>query len=112
MLRPATVFAGSTTTAIPSIATIFSTAPASFSESFNIVSADFVASGIPVVVSQDITWMPFLFRANPTNTESIINKISVMRFFPRFTKWLNKLALFIYNYLNSYYWEQFFGKVK
>lgn len=84
----------------------------SFSESFNIVSADFVANNIPIVVSKDITWMPFLFRANATNTESIVNKISVMRFFPRITKWLNKLALFIYNYLNSYYWEQFFGKVK
>ena len=47
----------------------------SFSETFNIVAADFVASGIPVVTSDEISWVHYLFRANPTNLPDIIKKM-------------------------------------
>jgi hypothetical protein len=42
----------------------------SFTETFNIVAADSVAMGIPVIVSPEIKWNPI--QASPTNTDSII----------------------------------------
>lgn len=47
----------------------------SLSESFNIVTADFVRSGVPIVVSNDIEWMPSRYRANPNSTKDIADKL-------------------------------------
>lgn len=44
----------------------------SMSESFNIVSADFVSEGVPLVTSKEVRWMPKEFQADPTNVESIV----------------------------------------
>lgn len=44
----------------------------SLSESFNIVAADFVSNGVPIVTSKDVDWMPWLYTANPNSPESII----------------------------------------
>jgi hypothetical protein len=43
----------------------------SFTETFNIVSADGVAEGIPSVVSDAIEWAPAHWKANPDNTDDI-----------------------------------------
>ncbi len=48
----------------------------SFSESFNIVSADFVQVGVPIVASDDIDWMPGLLRVSPTDSEKISQKMA------------------------------------
>ncbi len=47
----------------------------SFSESFNIVTADLVMVGIPTVVSPAIYWMPKGFMADPTNLADIMDKL-------------------------------------
>jgi hypothetical protein len=44
----------------------------SFSETFNIVAADHVASGVPLVGSKEITWLNPIYQANPTSIESIL----------------------------------------
>ena len=49
----------------------------SFSESFNIVSADFVQSGVPIVVSDDIEWMPSILKVSPTESKLISYKMSM-----------------------------------
>lgn len=49
----------------------------SLSESFNIVTADFVCSNVPIVVSEDVDWMPLLYRANANSVHSILK---TMRF--------------------------------
>lgn len=49
----------------------------SFSESFNIVAADFVWNGIPLVGSHEIDWLNPLFKANPTNMGDITFKMYV-----------------------------------
>jgi glycosyltransferase involved in cell wall biosynthesis len=54
----------------------------SLSESFNIVTADFVASGVPIVVSNDVDWMPEDYRVDPTIPGDML---SVMR-----RTWRNK----------------------
>ena len=48
---------------------------ASFTETFNIVAADFVSQGVPIVVSKEIDWMPNYFVADHTDAESIFHKM-------------------------------------
>jgi hypothetical protein len=44
----------------------------SFSETFNIVAADFVHLHVPVVGSNEITWLSSLYQAKPTDMDNII----------------------------------------
>jgi hypothetical protein len=46
----------------------------SFSESFNIVVADFVFCGVPIVVSREVDWMPQWFWASQT-TSSMVDRL-------------------------------------
>ena len=43
----------------------------SFTETYNIVAADFVSNNVPLVGSQQITWLPQMFQADPNSTENI-----------------------------------------
>ena len=45
---------------------------ASFTETFNIVCADFVSQGVPIVVSEEIEWMPDMFVCRHTDSEHIV----------------------------------------
>lgn len=47
----------------------------SLSESFNIVTADFVGSGVIIVVSTDVDWMPKYAQASPNSAEDIVSKM-------------------------------------
>jgi hypothetical protein len=47
----------------------------SFSETFNIVAADFVSQDIPIVASPEIEFVSSLFQAHPTNTLDIVSKL-------------------------------------
>lgn len=44
----------------------------SFSETFNLVSADMVAADLPMVVSPEIPWANYLSKVSPTSTNSIV----------------------------------------
>jgi hypothetical protein len=44
----------------------------SFSETFNIVAADFVSKGVPIVVSKEIDWVDPRFQADPNSVDDII----------------------------------------
>lgn len=48
----------------------------SFTETFNIVSADLVSNGVPIVGSLEIPWINTLYVANPVDVEDIINRIT------------------------------------
>jgi hypothetical protein len=70
----------------------------SYSETFNIVSADAVSVGTPVVVSSEISWVPSMFHADPNDTESIIKGIDRALFWNNFiTRRINKAYLTSYN---------------
>jgi hypothetical protein len=43
----------------------------SFTETYNIVAADFVSNDIPMVGSSQITWLPKMFQADPNSTTEI-----------------------------------------
>lgn len=49
----------------------------SFSETFNIVAADFVWNDIPVIGSNEVDWLSFMYKANPNDIDSIVNKLSL-----------------------------------
>lgn len=59
----------------------------SFSETFNIVTADFVSESVPVVVSDEIDWVPRLFRAKATNLDSIVAAMERAITFERWFDW-------------------------
>lgn len=47
----------------------------SFSETFNIVGADMVSQGVPLVGSAEIVWLDVLSIANPTKSDDIAKKL-------------------------------------
>lgn len=47
----------------------------SFSETFNIVGADFVSQGVPLISSVEIPWASPMFSADPASSEDIFNKL-------------------------------------
>ena len=47
----------------------------SYTESFNIVSADFVKQGVPIIVSDAIKWMPNFLKSSTVDYHSTIKKI-------------------------------------
>lgn len=47
----------------------------SFSETFNIVAADLISQGVPVVGSSEIPWLSNTSCASPTNSEDIAEKL-------------------------------------
>jgi len=61
----------------------------SLSESFNIVAADFVSEGVPIITSPEIDWMPPLFTANPTDVDDIVDAISRTMFYTKYFRWLD-----------------------
>lgn len=47
----------------------------SFSETFNIVGADLISAGIPLVSSPELPWAPAEYTANPTDSNDIADKL-------------------------------------
>ena len=61
----------------------------SFSETFNIVSADFVSEDVPIVTSPEVDWMPLFLTAEPTDVGSIVRAMGrAMRYHRRWW-WLD-----------------------
>jgi hypothetical protein len=48
----------------------------SFTETFNIVTADQVDAGVPVVTSPEVRWVNTLFHADPTSYESMVRAMN------------------------------------
>jgi len=70
----------------------------SLSESFNIVTGDFVNNNIPIITTNELHWMNPLYYANPTSSESIINALSRAQSLSRFNlQYLNKIGLRMHN---------------
>lgn len=80
----------------------------SFTESFNIVTADFVASGIPVIVGSDIEWTNPISKCNPNNTDRLLQKIEYALAHKHIVKHLNLKALTEYNTSSLNNWRNYF----
>ena len=76
----------------------------SFSESFNIVAADFVTAEVPIVVSDDIEWMPWFLKTSPTSHEGMVKKLKRAYRFKKLSIWLQNLYLKMYNTKSKLTW--------
>jgi hypothetical protein len=64
----------------------------SFTETFNIVAADLVSLGIPIVTSREVRWSTPIY-ANPSSSEDIANKMMFAWNHQRTLSWLNRKRL-------------------
>ena len=77
----------------------------SMSESFNIVSADAVNNEVPLVASTEVEYVFPLFKANPTNSDSIISKLKLAWWGKSFYLHnLNKIGLFLFSLKSKKIW--------
>jgi hypothetical protein len=82
----------------------------SFSETFNIVSADFVNNNIPVVTSNEVDWVNPVYYANPSKVESIVSRMKRALFSSMFKlNFLNKLSLWFYSLKSEKIWTKYFS---
>lgn len=80
-----------------------------FSETFNIVSADLISQGIPVVGSKEIPWATRWFNADPTNSDNIADIMRRTYHFPQINVFLNQRNLAKYTSDTKKVWLQIFG---
>ena len=79
-----------------------------FSETFNIVSADAVANHIPVVVSPEVQWVSGRYKASPTSVEDIVDVMHIAWFDSRYGLHnMNILLLMWSNYNSVGLWTKF-----
>lgn len=65
----------------------------SFSETFNIVAADHVNQGVPLVSSAEISWTNSWWQANPTDTHSMVTALRRAYDHPCANVWINRRGL-------------------
>lgn len=83
-----------------------------FSETFNIVSADLISQGVPIVGSYEIPWSSKLFNARPAESDEICNIISRTYKYSKLNLWFNKRNLTKYTNNTKKVWASYFKKVK
>ena len=84
----------------------------SFSETFNIVGADMISMGIPLVGSPEIPWMSKFFTASPTKTDSIYRKLLLTHYLSKINVRLNQNKLRKYSNTSSEIWMEYFTGTK
>jgi hypothetical protein len=79
-----------------------------FSETFNIVSADLISQGVPIVGSSEIPWSSNLFNANPTESDDICNMLERTYKHPKINMLLNQRNLTRYTNNTMRIWNTYF----
>jgi hypothetical protein len=80
----------------------------SFSETFNIVGADLISQGIPLVGSSEIPWSSPAFNAAPTETQEITKKLLKTYKYNRLNTFLNRINLKSYTNQTKKIWSNYF----
>ena len=79
-----------------------------FSETFNIVGADLVSQGIPLVATSEVPWSCGLFNADPTESEHMAKALKLSYYFPDINVRLNQRNLTKYtNQTDNVWYKQF-----
>lgn len=60
----------------------------SYTETFNIVTADLVSQGVPTIVSDEVDWVSDLFYANPNDSDDIAQKLFIANIYARAQGWV------------------------
>ena len=79
----------------------------SFSETFNIVGADLISQGVPVVGSKEIPWMFHEHCADPTNSADMVKKLYSAWKNPLVNVVSNQAALTAYTTTTKKEWNKF-----
>jgi hypothetical protein len=80
----------------------------SFSETFNIVAADFINQGVPVVTSREIPWVNGLYKCRTTSSASIVKILKRVYNQPKINVLLNRSNLISYSKKAKKVWMRFF----
>lgn len=85
----------------------------SYTESFNIVSADFVNEGVPIIVSETIKWMPWFMKTSTVSFKRTIRKIKTIYRLrcSRILRWWSRRNLLIYNGSSKLKWRIFLKRL-
>jgi hypothetical protein len=82
----------------------------SFSETFNIVSADLISQGVPIVATaEELPWAVEVWCANPVNSEDIVNKLKLAYKLPQFNVRTNQWSLTHYTNQTVKIWTKYFS---
>lgn len=73
----------------------------SLSETFNIVAADFVSEGVPILTSPEIDWMPKQYTAISTDVDDIIRGIHRVMRYDRYFSWFHSPKKSLEKYVES-----------
>jgi hypothetical protein len=79
-----------------------------FSETFNIVSADLISQGVPIVGSREIPWATRFFNADPNDSNDIARMMLRTHLIPQVNVWLNQRNLDKYTYASNRTWLDYF----
>ena len=79
-----------------------------FSETFNIVSADLISQGVPVMGSSEIPWATAVFNARPTESDEMADRLVRIYRFPQLNVWLNQRKLTAYTNQTLKVWVDYF----
>jgi len=82
----------------------------SFTETFNIVGADHISQGVPIVGSTEIPWAASIFCANPVDSDDIVKKLHRTFKMPKLNIWANQLMLTNYTNETRKHWLNYFQK--
>jgi hypothetical protein len=80
-----------------------------FSETFNIVSADLISQGIPILGSREIPWSLSPFNATPTETVQIARVLRRIWMWPQVNVILHQKKLTKYTDQTQQIWLNYFG---
>ena len=80
----------------------------SFNETFNIVGADIISQGVPLVSSPEIPWANSLFTVRQTNTDDIVDSLLCTYSYPKINILLNQRGLKKYTNNTKRIWFNFF----
>lgn len=81
----------------------------SFSETFNIVGADLISQGVPIVGSKEIPWINPLFTARPTETDMIYRELLKTHRFAQINVKTNQYLLNRYTNKTKKIWVKYFS---
>lgn len=82
----------------------------SFSETFNIVGADFISQGVPLICSNEIPWINKKFKADPTDSDAICKALIETCINPEQNVTMNQNALSAYSEVTKHIWIPYFDK--
>lgn len=82
-----------------------------FSETFNIVSADLLSQGVPIVGSKEIPWSSSFFNADPTNSKDISDILNRVYQVPKINVLINQRNLTKYTSQSKRIWQQLFKEI-